>query len=247
MTTGNQGQILSDERRKIMIHRLIWGFILFLGIVIPIIISNELSNKDQEPKIINDNGYINNYYEYINESECEIEIIFDCDVDSGYATVAFYDANGNVLAQESDYFFTDYGNKVSATFYITGKVASYHIISYDIKAAPDYSYDVVMTILIYVSLFVDATAFAFFVCSLLLSYKEYEYNGDEIAIYAGFYHHYIKINGIKYDEHNTLVSHVPIYLSCALDDGTDIQATISLTNRISLKINNRLYTNEKRT
>lgn len=80
----------------------------------------------------------------------------------------------------------------------------------------------------------------FFIASLLLSYKDYEYNGNNIVVYAGWYHHYIKVNGNKIDEHNTLVSFTAILLSCTLDDGTDIKVTITMTNRISLKINNQL-------
>lgn len=50
------------------------------------------------------------------------------------------------------------------------------------------------------------------------------------------------VNGVKTDEHNTIMSFTPIYLSCTLEDGTNLQATVSLTNRISLKINDLLYT-----
>ena len=36
------------------------------------------------------------------------------------------------------------------------------------------------------------------------SYKKYEYNGNIISVYAGFYKHYLCINEEKIDEHNTL-------------------------------------------
>lgn len=89
--------------------------------------------------------------------------------------------------------------------------------------------------------FADVFSFTFFICSLLLTYKNYQYNEYEIIVYASWYHHYIKINGEKYDEHNTIATFTPIILSCTLDDCTDIMATITLTNRISLKINNKLF------
>ena len=82
---------------------------------------------------------------------------------------------------------------------------------------------------------------AFFIGTLLLSCKVYEYNGRQIIVYAGWYYHYVKIDGEKLDEHNTIIAYTPIVLSCMLDDGTPLQATISLTNRIALKINNRLW------
>lgn len=81
----------------------------------------------------------------------------------------------------------------------------------------------------------------FFIMAFLLSCKKYVYNDNEIVVYAGFYHHYITVNGVKTDEHNTIISYTPITLSCTLSEGTHVQATISLTNRIALKINDRLY------
>ena len=63
-------------------------------------------------------------------------------------------------------------------------------------------------------------------------------------VYAGWYHHYILINGEKYDEHNTITFFTPILLSASLDDGSEVKATISLTNRIALKINGKLYQKE---
>lgn len=96
---------------------------------------------------------------------------------------------------------------------------------------------------VYISIFIyiDFVIFLFFIASLLLSCKVYDYNGYEIVVYAGFYHHYIKVNGRKVDEHDTVISFTAILLSCTLNDGTDMQATITMTNRISLKINNQLY------
>ena len=224
------------EKKKLLIHRLIWFLLLLLGIIIPIIISN-VPSKDVE--IINDNGYINEYYESLDETNCEIEVIFNCEVDSGYILVAFYDSNGKLLSKENGYFY-GHDNTVSSTFFIDGKVDSYEILSYDINASNDTVYIVTMLFI-----YGDIIVFTLFIASLLLSYKAYEYNGNEIVVYAGWYHHYIKVNGNKTDEHNTLVSFTAIPLSCTLDDGTDITVVITMTNRISLKINNQLYTKGK--
>lgn len=43
-----------------------------------------------------------------------------------------------------------------------------------------------------------------FICSLFLSYKIYKFNGNIITIYAGYYNHYIKINGEMFDEHTNI-------------------------------------------
>lgn len=224
------------EKKKLLIHRSIWLILLLLGIIIPLIISNA---PEKEVEIIDDNGYINEYYEYLDETNCEIEVVFNTDVDSGYITVAFYDSNSKLLAKEKSYFY-GYDDTLSSTFFIDGKVDSYEILSYDISASSDMSYIVIMLFI-----YGDIIIFVFFIASLLLSYKDYEYNGNEIVVYAGWYHHYIKVNGNKIDEHNTLVSFTAIPLSCTLDDGTDIKVTITMTNRISLKINNQLYTKRK--
>lgn len=90
-------------------------------------------------------------------------------------------------------------------------------------------------------IFADIFILIFLISSFLYSCKLYEYNGNVIVVYAGHSHHYIKVNGVKMDEYITSISFTPIRLSCTLEDGTNISATVSLTNRISLKINDRLY------
>lgn len=156
-------------------------------------------------------------------------------VDSVSVTVAFYDIDGNLLYQKSN-FFIGYGKIVSDNFFIEGEVDSYEIISY----TATYSSDVII-ILVPVFIYFDIVIFAFLISSLLLSYKNYQYAGNEIIVYAGWYHHYIKINGTKVDEHNTIMNFTAISLSTTLDDSTKLVATISLTNRIALKINDKLY------
>lgn len=81
--------------------------------------------------------------------------------------------------------------------------------------------------------------------SLLLNCKIYEYNGNEIIIYAGWVHHYIKVNGQITDIHDTLFTRIPIILSYALDDGTQLNVIITTMNRITLKINNKLFLETK--
>lgn len=94
--------------------------------------------------------------------------------------------------------------------------------------------------LVYILPFIDFIIFLIFVCTLCLHCKTYTFRGNSIVVYAGFCNHYIKANGVKCDEHNTLISFTPIVMSCKLDDGTMLQATISMSNRIALKANDKL-------
>ena len=119
------------------------------------------------------------------------------------------------------------------------------ILANSLGNSSDELHDEIIFYCIAFCVFFDICAFILLIGALLLSYKKYEYNGNSIIVYSGWYHHYIKFNGKKVDEHNTLVTFNAIPLSCALDDGTDIKVTITLTNRISLKINNQLYTESK--
>lgn len=83
-------------------------------------------------------------------------------------------------------------------------------------------------------------SFAFFINSLFIKFKEYNYNEIKIGIYVGFYHHYLKINGIKCDEYNTLFSLTPIKLSTVIENNIKIEATISTSNAVSVKVNDIL-------
>ena len=84
----------------------------------------------------------------------------------------------------------------------------------------------------------------FFISAMSLSCRAYEYNGNIITVYAGSSHHYLKVNGKIMDEYTAFFRNSPIYLSTNLPDGTYLQATITTMNRVSLKINNVLYTVE---
>ena len=116
--------------------------------------------------------------------------------------------------------------------YVDGKVASYDLVSYSFEPASPW-----WTSLYYI--FGSPIVITFFISALLISYKEYEFNEKIISVYAGWYHHTLRIDGELYDEHNTIVSYSPIYLSTTVDDYY-IEARITLTNRISVKVNDKL-------
>ncbi len=90
-------------------------------------------------------------------------------------------------------------------------------------------------------IYTDAILFVVWVSSWFLSCKKYKYGDKNILIYAGWFHHCLKIDDKYMDEYNTFITFTPIDLSCVLNDGTPLQVRISLANRITLKINNQLY------
>ena len=216
-------------KTRILVHRIICTVALFIGIIVPIILNATATTGFE---IVSDSGRVIDYDTYLRSSKCEVTVIFNKNVDTCGLTVAFYDQSGRKLDEKTDWEYGK-GKSVTATFYyIDGKVDSYRIISFDAEGNKWF---------IYVFLGLDVIILTFWICSWLLSCKVYNYKGKKILVYAGWFHHYIEVNGRYMDEHNTLMSFTPIELSCTLDDGTLLQARISLSNRISLKINNQLY------
>ena len=99
-----------------------------------------------------------------------------------------------------------------------------------------------------ISLPITITAFpftlGFFISSFQLRYKEYSYQGKLISVYAGWCNNYLKIDDEKFDEHtSSIFRKYPVVLSCITDSGEKIQATISTSNHISLKVNDKLIQN----
>ncbi len=218
------------EKKKMLIYRIICFALLVCAIILYVSI---LNIPEEKYEMTDSACYIIEYYEYSDRTQCEIVTAFDRKC-NGSICVEFYDKSDKLLSSESSWFFCDDDNIATTTFFIDGNVDSYYIVSYDVNT---FDYEPLEGVM----LFVAIIALVFFIASLLLSCREYYYNGNDIVVYAGWFHHYIKVNGIKYDEHNTIVSHVAIPLSCTLDDGTDIEVVITLTNRISMKISDRLY------
>lgn len=77
------------------------------------------------------------------------------------------------------------------------------------------------------------------------SFKRYDLDGHEVSVYSGAYHHYIDIDGERFDEHNTIFSDTPIHMSCEFE-GHYIEVTISTFNMVAMKVDNKLYKKLKR-
>lgn len=222
------------EKRFVLINRIIFLALLLLNVFLPII----LSNCQTELELVDSNLYCD-YNENTGYSNCEIELIFNKNISSGSVEVYFYDESDNLITSETAYFFETNSVVVDEITYINGNVASYELDYLDFNAELEF------LDFVYLFYYFIPVTILLFIQSLLLCYRKYEHNGQTIEIYAGYYNHYIKVNSEKYDEHKTLATFSPIVLSCTLESGDKIQATISLTNRISLKINDKLYTNKK--
>lgn len=217
------------EKKRIVIHRIIWLVILVLNIYLPTM----LPRYNLGFKLLGSNCYYE-YDSHTGYSDCELVLTFNKSISSGSVVVSFYDSSNNLIDTRTAYFLES-GKVVKEELqYIHGNIASYELGYADFY--PEYlDY-------VYILYYFIPFSFILFICSLLLSYKEYTYKGKTISVYAGFYHHTLRVDGVKFDEHNTLASYTPIQLSCTLENGDNIQATISLTNRIALKINNNLFT-----
>ena len=216
-----------DERKKILIHRIIWLSILLIFIFLPTIVLN----CQPELKLISSECYTSSN-EY--SSECEIELKFNRKVENGKISIAFYDVDDNLIDIHHIYFDEE-GKTITETEYVYGVVGSYEIISHNFETPFEY-----VELMFY---FIPLVAIIF-VITLLLNYKEYEFNGKTISVYAGVNKHYLKIDGEKYDEHNSILIFTPIKLSTKFEE-ISVEATISLTNSITLKINDKLQQPKK--
>lgn len=218
------------EQKKIRIWRIVL-LSLFLLTLLWLFIYIAMPAK------VKDGNINTTYYSSLNESSCEIQLECNRRVDGATAEICFY-ATENLTYPICTKTVEMFGIGDTLTAYvhnIPDNVKSFQIKSITIQ-------DNISRLLIFSCACLPALLF--FISALLLTCSIYHYNDKTIVVYAGWYHHYILINGEKYDEHNTLISFTPITLTATLDDGSEVKATISLTNRVALKINGKLYQKE---
>lgn len=227
------------EKKKLLSYRLVLLLILIVGIIAPKIVYNSPLNRAE---IVEENCYTNEYDESNNRTVCRLTVTLVRPLHPCYITVAFYDVKGQLLAEKTA-SLDGWDNTRSVSFYIDGKVASYKITDCD----GDTSDAFVVALLIVI---VDIINAAIFMWSLMLSCKEVRYRDNVIVVYSGWYHRYMKVNGELRCTQSAMskwcyiFAVIPIYFDCVLDDGTCISAKINAFNRISLKINGRLYKEE---
>ncbi len=221
---------MRNEKAKPLIYRITALTLLLMIVFLPLI----MDASKPEIELLEDECYAE-YYEYLDESNVEMYLTFNRDVYSIYATVKFYDAQGVCLETKRIEFY-GYG-KDAESFYTTvqGNVDSYEIVEYEYELAPALD-GYIHYPLIFIALI-------FLILAFLPNYKEYEYSGRIISVYAGLMHYTLRVNGELYDKHTTLNDLVSINLSTILEDGTHLWATISSLRRITLKINNIIAKN----
>ena len=219
---------MSHEKVKLFFHCFLRILPAVLGIVLVIIM---LTLPPMEGKVVKDSGEIYKYDKSLDETEYIVKVEFTSTVKSGHITVAFYDGEGNLLAEEMGFFKSE-GHTLRSYFYIKGEVKSHAVLEcVGVYASEFGKYFLLSIIIATVAVFLGL-----FTSSLFFSCKEYGYKDNTICVYAGMFHNYIKVNGVVTDRHNTLIRY-PIELSCTLSDGTVIGAKITSSDRISVTAN----------
>lgn len=234
-----------NTKTKLTIRKIACAAIFFILIIVALVM---MFAQPSKAKMVDDNGYIIDYNATYNKTETEVEVTLNKPVDSGSIKVSFYDENDNLLSTVSkDYesdILEDPQRIVTFKFTVLGRVNKYHIEEYyfvNEDSAIQRGDDGTMLLL-----FTITIGLVFLIDTLLCDLKCYEYKDKTICVYAGYYHKYIEVDGKKMDEYNTLGSlFAPVRLSCTLDDGTNLDATVSAFKRVTLKVNNQLYTKEK--
>lgn len=200
-----------------------------LIILLPIIIDK----VQPELKLISDSG-TKDYYVTLNKSYFNITLRFNREVvNTGYVIISFYDNSNQLVDIKKDEFFTGHD---SLGFYANGRICVDGNNAYSYKIV-DYKFETKFNSYIYAFLIPVAIMC---IKALLLSYREFVYDNKIISVYSGWFHHILKVDGVKKSEHNSILFNNPMILSTILDDGTKLEATISLTNRITLKANDKL-------
>ena len=228
------------EKKKLLIHRLIWGIAFAVSViaVIAMIIALIKPEPETQIELVSDSGYILEYWEYLEETECEIDIVFDGEVDNGTLTVEFFDPEGDSLGVYTESFYA-FGSRAEVLYFVDGMVDSYRIVDYYYTVYDYGEFDSGLYYAVVIVAWISFCLLLMFIGALMLSCKVYQFEGHQIIVYAGFCHHYIKIDDEKYDEHNTILTFSPINMSCVVGEH-HLEATVTLTNRISLKIDGRL-------
>ena len=244
------------EKGKLIFRRIFWLLAIIVFTVVCIKTIDEYNAQFEADKtelqIVNDEVEVDDEYDSI--TSCTIYVKFNKPVHSGYIAVSLYDSDGTTLYGNDVYFSSKLFAKdrtiLSANVYCFDVAEYYELGEFDIEPY-NYADDWAVIYLIGLILLVLCLLSALF-----YNAKKYFYDGNEVIVYAGLFHNYIKINGEKEDYKNTfgyifiylllpfvcffIVALIPIRLSTTLN-GNTYDANISVFNRIKLKINNRLY------
>lgn len=231
------------EKNKITTLRVIFLVLLLACFILTIVSCRPAT----EIEIVSDEGSLKNYYEYSDESECTITVKFNENVDKGSITVTFYDDDGNISdKQTKDFTSWDVDDKtVELTFFnVKGRPASYKVT--DFTAEPPMS---LVSILI-LEFAVWLALFIIMVSSFAISCKIYDFNGNAITVYSGWFSCYVKVNGVTVTKKSSILRNFffarifPTYLSTTLPDGVPLLVKINFFNGIKMWLNGSVYNKE---
>ena len=218
------------EKRFIILHRILWSGLALLIIIFP----HFLKLFEPEVELVKEDVYVD--YSY-STATVDVELQFSHAVSYVDIWISFYDENDNLITEDnpiysiSEDIFHDFvcyvtvGDKTIEYYEITQLYFNYEIIDMDMYYVGSNFF-----LVIFISLFI---------MSFFLKYKEYIYENKVISVYAGWYRHYLKINGEKVDEFNG-GSFMPIFLNANIDENTRIDVIITRYNGITFKINGKL-------
>ena len=238
------------ESKGLILRKLanILWFFLPLIVAIGLVLATGETIETSPVEIVDDACYIEEYYEYLQETTCSLEITFNQNVYEGSVTVVFYDEYGveletlSIPLTNADYF-PSYGTEMVNTYFsVEGKVDSYEIIDYsDLQSAEEESYNESRyEIVLFAALLMIIRcpyALPILITALFFNCKRYLVNGHEIIVYTGRLQHYIKVDGKKYDQKNALISLSPITLNAVLDTQERIEVYIpSFTKRMTVRV-----------
>lgn len=220
----------SKKVRQIRLLRgLIFGGIILLGVIICFLSAIPAKGVT----IAESHGYINKEYAQsagateIIRTDYEVELTFSEYVDGGEVTLAFYDEKGNFLGRVTDNVFEQ---EFEGIYTIEGKVGSFKVENYSVGKCS--------WLIIVGALFAVLGAefgIPLFILSLMHKTKKFSYGEKEIVVYARNSLRYVKINGVKYYEDNT-VRFGEKHIRIPLENGELLQVTCSGVNNISAKV-----------
>ncbi len=230
------------EVKKVKKERLTRGLVflgmLLLGVLCIFISAFPASGVE----IAESRGYINARYEQtVGETttvrtEYEVDLLFSQEVDGGEVTLAFYDKNGKLLKRVTDeVIWQDF----EGVYIIRGDVAYFEVEDYMVSKL---SWLLIPAVILWY--FCIVIALPLFLLSLLHKTAKFEYEGREITVYVRNSLRYVKVDGRKYYEDNTLrfgEKHIRVTIA----DGQNVQVTCSGVNNISAKVGDRVLTAKK--
>ena len=218
---------MEKEKKSIKNLKIIFGALLVVGIAVAIFLYWFLDAKvvDWGWNAVDDPASTNT-------NEYYVIIEFNVKVKDAEFEVAFYDENDNIIAHEIKEFTCE-DEFVIAYFTVDGNPETCGFL----KGGRGYTYESNM-LGFYIAAIADIILLMLFVQTMTLKCKTYYYQDKEIVVYAGFLHRHVKVNGVEVCRRSNAFTY-GANLSCLLDDGSQLCAYISRSNKITVMVNNQ--------